>query len=267
MKLVRSLLTAAFIAVLSASFSWGQCCGGASYGVVGSTAAADGCGSYTVMRTQRRVVYDRQEVTRHRTVTRLVWEEKQVPVCRTVRETCYRTHEYQVRVPIREMSTKTVQYTVRRPVREMQTRTVNYTVRVPVTEQHSKEIMVRRPVTEQQTREITVNVRRRVTEQQMRTVTRTVRVPYTETQTVTVRGGHWETRQEVIPGRTVSRLVRVPGSCVTDPCTGCPKWQRGCFQRVCCQLPDRVVCRRCWVPTCETKEICVTKYRCETVCE
>ena len=230
MKVVRSMLTAVAIAtVLSASFSWAQCCGGASYNTVGAVAPADasGCG-YTVMRTQRRVVYEQQQQTRYRTQYNTVWEEVQVPVTRTVRETAYRTQEYTVRRPVRETSyrtvnytvrrpvtqqhSKTVNYTVRRPVREMQTRTVNYTVRVPYTEQKQVTYNVRRPVREMQTRTVNYTVRVPVQETRMRTVRKTIRVPYTENRTVTVRGGHWETRQETIPGRSYTRRVRTRGS-------------------------------------------------------
>ncbi|MFN9249281.1 MAG: hypothetical protein ACK6DS_19655 [Planctomycetota bacterium] len=80
MKVVRSLLAAAtVVAVLSASFSWAQCCGGASYSAVGAaaggSAAGDANGSYTVMRTQRRIVWEKQEVTRTRNVWSTVSEE------------------------------------------------------------------------------------------------------------------------------------------------------------------------------------------------
>ena len=74
MKLVRSMLTIATVVAMSASFSWGQCCGGASYDSVGMAApavvdgGAGGCGcSYTVMRTVRRTVYEQQQVQRTRT--------------------------------------------------------------------------------------------------------------------------------------------------------------------------------------------------------
>ena len=77
MKLVRSLLTSAAFAaaVMSASFSFGQCCGGASYDAVSTAAPASGCGcSYTVMKTVSRVVNEQQQVTKYRTVTNTVYD-------------------------------------------------------------------------------------------------------------------------------------------------------------------------------------------------
>ena len=64
MKLVRSLLTSAAFAaaMVSASFSWGQCCGGASYNTVAAAAPANGCGcNYTVMKTVKRMVNEKQD--------------------------------------------------------------------------------------------------------------------------------------------------------------------------------------------------------------
>ena len=84
------MLTIATVVAMSASFSWGQCCGGASYDSVGMAApavvdgGAGGCGcSYTVMRTVRRTVYEQQQVQRTRTQYSTVYETKQVPTTRT----------------------------------------------------------------------------------------------------------------------------------------------------------------------------------------
>ena len=150
MIFVRSLLMAvAVFATLSASFSKAQsCCGGASYTTAGSfdPATADavaedaGCGSYTVMCTRTRIVYDTCEETRYRNCYRTVWETVQVPVCRTVRETCYRDKTYTVRRPVRETTYKTCCYTVRRPVTENYTKTINYTVRCPVKEMKQRTV-------------------------------------------------------------------------------------------------------------------------------
>ena len=77
MKLVRSLLTSAAFAaaMMSASFSYAQCCGGASYDTVGAAAPDAGCGcSYTVMKTVRRTINEQQQVTRYRTVNETVYD-------------------------------------------------------------------------------------------------------------------------------------------------------------------------------------------------
>ena len=97
MKLVRSLLTSAAFAAaaMSASFSWGQCCGGASYDAVAAAAPASDCGcSYTVMKTVRSVVNETRQETRYRTVYNTVTENVQVPVTRMVRETEMREETY-----------------------------------------------------------------------------------------------------------------------------------------------------------------------------
>ncbi|MFN9290538.1 MAG: hypothetical protein ACK6EB_20935, partial [Planctomyces sp.] len=57
------------------------------------------------------------------------------------------------------------------------------------------------------------------------------------TKTVQVRGGSWQTQQYTVGGGV-------------DAC-GCP-------------CPEKVCCKRVWVPTCETKEIPVTTYECVT---
>lgn len=109
MKLVRSLLTSAAFAaaMVSASFSWGQCCGGASYNTVAAAAPANGCGcNYTVMKTVKRMVNEKQEVTRYRTVNETVYDEVQVPVTRCVKEQKMRTETYTVKRPVRETTTR-----------------------------------------------------------------------------------------------------------------------------------------------------------------
>ena len=87
------LTSTAFVAaVLSASFSWAQCCGG----------AGNGC-CYTVMKTVKRTVMEQQQKTCYRTVYENVYEDVQVPCTRMVRETKCRTESYQVRRPVREV--------------------------------------------------------------------------------------------------------------------------------------------------------------------
>ena len=161
---------------------------------------------------------------------------------------------------------RTETYTVKRPVRETTYKTVNYTVRRPVTEQRpahgqlhrqatcyrkalegSHDLYVRRavkenkqrtvhytvrkPVTETTMKTVTSHVRKKVSETKMRTVTSIKRVPYTEMKTVKVRGGHFETRTEVIPGRSYTKIKRTRGSFSTDPCTGCRTYTPGCCTR------------------------------------
>ena len=123
-------------------------------------------------------------------------------------------------------------YTVMVP--EQRTRTVNYMVSKPVTEQYEVKYMVRKPVTEQYEVQYMV----RVPQQEQRTGHRMVRrvVQEQRMRTVVVRGGHWETRSYEV--------------CGVDAC-GCPV--------------TRTCCRRCWVPTCETREVPYTV--CRTVCE
>ena len=133
MKLVRSLLTSAAFAaaMVSASFSFGQCCGGASYNTIAAAAPASGCGcSYTVMKTVQRTINEQQQVTKYRTVNETVYDTQQVPTTRTVNETAYRTENYTVQRPVRETIMKTESYTVQRPVRETIMKTVNSTIQL-----------------------------------------------------------------------------------------------------------------------------------------
>ena len=104
-----------------------------------------------------------------------------------------------------ETRTKTVNYTVCKPVYETKSRTVNYTVCKPVYETKS--------------RQVNYTVYNTVREQKMRTEQYSVCVPEQYTRTVTVKGGHWETRTETIPGPVMKKTVREPGTWTYDPCT------------------------------------------------
>ena len=141
MKMVRCLLAVVAMATaLSADAAWADCCGAVNYDSCGSIASdagsCCGCGSYTVMRTRRRIVWETKQIEGVRNVMKTVYDKKTINVSRLVRDVCYTTQEYTVRRPVRETTYKTVNYTVRRPVCE--TEVVNYTVRRPVWETHQK---------------------------------------------------------------------------------------------------------------------------------
>ena len=75
-----------------------------------------------------------------------------------------------------------------KPVRETHEKVINYTVMVPVKEECTREVV------------------------------RVVCTPVNYTKTIQVRGGHWETRTEEVPGPVVRRVVREPGTWVWDEC-------------------------------------------------
>ena len=155
-----------------------------------------------------------------------------------------------------------INYTVKKPVYETKTRTINYTVNKPVYETRSRTInyTVMKPVYETKTRTINYTVYNTVQEQKVRTENYTVMVPEQYTKTVTVKGGHWETRTETVPGPMMKRTVREPGTWSYDAstcrCVYCP----GKCRTECVQCPPKTVCKKVWVPTCEQKEICCTRY-------
>ena len=189
------------------------CNTGCGVGGVSVCRDADGNVKVTVMCPVKSVKKCTRTETRYKTETRT----RTCNVVRLVPETKQIQENYTVLVPHKK--TRTVTYTVRCPVTKMVP--VTYTVRVPKIEKRTGYRIVRKVVC----------------------------VP--GTRTVTVRGGHWETRSHTF--------------CSTDRC-GCP---------ITCTC-----CRRCWVPTCCTKQVptcckkivcervpctyCVTTYCCET---
>ena len=245
---------------------------GAAASGAGVAAGDNGDGTYTILVNRARVVHVPEQYTAYRNEYSTVYEDRTINTVNYVRENRSRTVNYTVRRPVWETRERTINYTVMRPVWEDRQRTINYTVMKPVWETHTKEIpyTVRRPVWE--TREKTINytvmvpvweeksrtinytVMRPVTEQRTRTVTTYVRraVPYTRT--ITVQSGHWETQQTVIPGRSFTRTSQLPGTWSYDPatcrCVYCPG---GCCTTT-CVIPDKVCCKKVWVPECITKE-------------
>ena len=67
----------------------------------GATAVASD-GSYTIMVTRRRVVYEPEQYTTYRTVYDTVYEDRTINTVRYVPETRTRTVNYTVRVPVWE---------------------------------------------------------------------------------------------------------------------------------------------------------------------
>jgi len=243
--------------------------------------------------TRCRTVYDRVCEDRVINVTRYVREQRQKQVCYTVCKPVWetKTRTYTVCKPVWETRTRNVCYTVCKPVWETKTRTytvckpvwetrtrnVCYTVCKPVWETKTRTYTVCKPVWETRTREVPYTTYKRVWETRTRNYTVQRRVYETRTQnytyyvrkavpytrTVQVRGGHWDTQSYQVPGRTFTKTVRDAGTFSYDPaqcrCVYCP----GPCRTLTCQSPPRTCCKRVWVPTCHTKEICCTKYVCE----
>ena len=111
---MRSLLTLPIIAILaivmSAENASAGCCGAASYTRCNTEPASYGCAKrqcQTVMKTRKRVVYEKQQYTCYRTVYDTVYKDKVVNHTRYVRETHYRTRNYTVRKPVYETRYRT----------------------------------------------------------------------------------------------------------------------------------------------------------------
>ncbi len=149
-----------------------------------------------------------------------------------------------------------INYTVKKPVYETKTRTINYTVNKPVHETRSRTInyTVMKPVYETKSRTINYTVYNTVREQKVRTENYSVVVPEQYTKTVTVRGGHWETRTETVPGPMMRRTVREPGTWTFDPATCKNVYCPGKCRTECVQGCPKTICKKVWVPTCEQKE-------------
>ena len=219
--------------------------------------------NYTVMVP----TYETRTRTTNYTVCKPVYEKHQKTINYTVRrpvyETCKKTVKYTVCKPVYETHQRTINYTVKKPVYETCTKTVNYTVCKPVYETKSRTIKytVCKPVYETKTRQENYTVYNTVREQKMRTEQYSVCVPEQYTRTVTVKGGHWETKTETIPGPVMRKTVRQPGTWTYDPCTCKCVYTPGKCHTECVQCPPKTICKKCWVPTCEQKEICCTRYR------
>src|SRR6188472_3433847 len=95
--IMRTLLgvpiAAVLLAAAAASTAHASCCGAASYKNVG---CSEPCGyapakqhCYTVMKTCREVVYDKQEYTCYKKVHETVYDTRTVECCKMVPETHY----------------------------------------------------------------------------------------------------------------------------------------------------------------------------------
>ena len=97
-------------------------------------------------------------------------------------------------------------------------------------------------------------------ETRTREVVRYVTNPVNYTKTIQVNGGHWETVTEEVAGPVQRRTIREPGTWVWDAsqckCVYCP----GECRVECVQCPPKTICKKVWVPTCETKEINCVRY-------
>ena len=164
---------------------------------------------------------------------------------------------YTVCVPVRETHEKVINYTVKRPVYETHSKEVNYTVMTPVRETHEKVVnyTVMNRVMEAREQVINYTVMVPVTETKERTVNYTVTNPVNYTKTVTVNGGSWQTTSEEIAGPIVRKTVREPGTWTFDPSTCKNVYCPGACRVECVQCPPKTICKKVWVPSCETKEI------------
>ena len=98
------------------------------------------------------------------------------------------------------------------------------------------------------------------------------RVKYVEEPVVTERvekvcTGRFETVTEYVPGPVVTRCVRLPGTCVFDPCTCTSHYCPGPVVQQQVQCPGHTVCKKVWVPTEECRIVRECKMVCKPVCE
>src|SRR5205823_13838792 len=97
------------------------------------------------------------------------------------------------------------------------------------------------------------------------------RVEYVNEQVVTERvekvcSGRCETVTEHIPGPVVTQCVRLPGTCVFDPCTCTTKYCPGPVVQQQVQCPGRTVCKKVWVPHEECRVVKECRPVCKPVC-
>ncbi len=103
-----------------------------------------------------------------------------------------------------------------------------------------------------------------VTETKERTVTERITKPVNYTKTITVNGGSWQTVEEEVPGPVVRRTFGTRHM-TFDPATCRNVYCPGACRVECVQCPPKKVCKKVWVPSCETKEINCVKYETECV--
>jgi len=119
-------------------------CGAACHRLFGRSQGVDyGCSSqccHTVMKTQRKVVFEKQHQTCYRTVYDTVMEDRTVQSTRMVRQTHCKQVPYTVCRPVYETRTRSHSYTVNRPVWETRTREIPYTINRMVWDTRTRDV-------------------------------------------------------------------------------------------------------------------------------
>lgn len=283
------LLAALLMALGMGSTANAGYCGGGCFNRCPADACAP-CGDYCQAkvscspgyRTVREIVWDRQNVTCCRTVmdhiveqvpvtaTRNVYETHYRDVCSTIRrpvyQTCYREVSQKVCRPVHQTCYRDVCQTICRPVYQTCYREVTQRVCRPVynTCYRQCNYTVCRPVYNTCYRDVTCTTWRTESQTCYRDVCYTVRRPIHETRNVEYCTGEWKTETYHVPGPVVTKCVRDPGTWELDPCTGCCCYKPGCCREVQVQCPGTTCCRRVWCPRTETRQVCTTRWVCET---
>eukprot|EP00534_Pseudo-nitzschia_fraudulenta_P008089 CAMPEP_0201143550 /NCGR_PEP_ID=MMETSP0851-20130426/5269_1 /ASSEMBLY_ACC=CAM_ASM_000631 /TAXON_ID=183588 /ORGANISM="Pseudo-nitzschia fraudulenta, Strain WWA7" /LENGTH=172 /DNA_ID=CAMNT_0047417843 /DNA_START=97 /DNA_END=611 /DNA_ORIENTATION=+ len=139
---MRAVLGLPILAVMLAAFSANSA--EAAYGGLFSFRNAGCCEPatyecckqqcYTVNKTCKETVYEKQEQTCYKTVYETVYEDKTVDCVTYETETRYKDCTYTTCKPVWETKYRTVNYTTCKPVWETRTKDICYTVCKPVWE-------------------------------------------------------------------------------------------------------------------------------------
>jgi hypothetical protein len=160
-------------------------------------------------------------------------------------------------------------YTVCKPVYETVMKDCSYTVCKPVWEEKTVPVTqcVCKPVYEQCVKDVCCTEWKNVQETCVRECVRTVCKPVCEMRTVTrcVRDCHYETC--CVPGHRSLKLVREPGCCNVDPCSGCTTHSFSSWKLAWCEGPPRTKCRKVYTTRQVCEQVPCTRYVKECVVE
>ena len=134
-----AILAVAVLAAFSAQQAQAAYCGACSYVGVRPCACEFTTQCNTVMKTCRKVVFEKEQVVCYRNAVQKVPVTRQVTCTRYVPERQARQITYTVNRTVWENCQKTVTRTVNKVVYETVQKQVPYTVMVPVTEQKTRE--------------------------------------------------------------------------------------------------------------------------------
>src|SRR5207249_1850168 len=162
--------------------------------------------------------------------------------------------------PIYEQHVRTQQYTVMKPCLQEYQVPVQWTTYHPVYEQHVRiqKYCVMKPVWQEYQVPVQWTTYKPVYEQHVRKHRYTGCEPVWTERCYKVCTGCWQEEKKFIPGPTVTKCCRTPGTWTFDPCTCTSHYCPGSVISYEVQCPGKWVCCRVWVPREEvrTEKVC-----------